>query len=42
MRRTALIACECGYGHASFQLAIEHALFQEGHSVEAESVGALD
>ena len=30
MRLTTLIACEFGYGHASFQLAIEHALFQEG------------
>ena len=42
MRRTRLIACEFGYGNASFQLAIEHALFQERHPVEAESVGALN
>ena len=41
MRRTALMACEFGYGDASFQLAIEGALLEEGHPVEAESVGAL-
>src|ERR1700748_2500061 len=39
---TRLIACEFGYGNASFQLAIEHVLLQQGHPVEAESIGALN
>src|SRR5882724_90711 len=42
MCRTTLLACEFGYGDASFQLAIEYALLQQGHPVEAESVGALN
>src|SRR4029077_15216933 len=42
MRRTTLMACEFGYGEASFQPAIEDALLQQGHAIEAESVGALN
>jgi hypothetical protein len=42
MRRTPLIACEFGYGNASFQPAIEDALLQHWYPVEAESVGALN
>src|SRR5438552_12161125 len=42
MCRTTLLACDFGYGDASFQLAIEYALLQQGHPVEAESVGALN
>ena len=36
------MACEFGYGEASFQPAIEDALLQQGHAIEAESVGALN
>src|SRR5262249_52421920 len=42
MRRTTLMACDFGYGDASFQLAIEDALLQQRHSVEAEPIGALN
>ena len=36
------MACEFGYGGASFQLAIEDALLQQGHPVQAEPIGALN
>jgi len=36
------MACEFGYGEASFQPAIEDALLQQGHAIEAESVGVLN
>src|SRR6476620_5764718 len=39
---TTLMACEFGYGDASFQLAIEDALLLQGHPVEAESIGTLN
>src|SRR5438034_4485100 len=42
MCRTTLLACEFGYGDASFQLAIEYALLYQGRPVEAEPVGALN
>jgi hypothetical protein len=42
MRRTTLVACDFGYGGASFQLAIEKALLQQGQPVEAESIGTLN
>ena len=42
MGRTTLIACDFGYGDASFQLAIEDALLEQRHSVEAEPIGALN
>ena len=42
MRRTTLMACDFGYDDASFQLAIEDALLEQRHPVEAEPVGALN
>src|SRR5215831_14242243 len=42
MSRTTLIACDFGYGDSSFQLAIEDALLEQRHPVEAEPVGALN
>src|SRR6516162_3950958 len=42
MRRTTLTACDFGYNGASFQLAIECALFYQGRPVEAEPVGPLN
>jgi hypothetical protein len=42
MRRTTLVACDFGYGGASFQLAIEKALLQQGQPIEAESIGTLN
>src|SRR5215472_14012526 len=42
MSRTTLMACDFGYGDASFQLAIEDALLEQRHPVEAEPIGALN
>ena len=36
------MACDFGYGDASFQLAIEDALLEQRHPVEAEPVGAFN
>src|SRR4030095_9797162 len=36
------MACDFGYGDASFQLAIEDALLEQRHPVEAKPVGALN
>src|ERR1041385_1360717 len=42
IRRTTLMACDFGYGGATFQLAIEDALLEQRHPIEAEPIGALN
>jgi hypothetical protein len=42
MRGNTLAACDFGYGGASFQLAIEDCLLDQGRPVEAESICPLD